>query len=107
MDCNLPGSSAHVDSPGKKAGVGCYALLQGIFLTQGSNVHFLFSTLVGWFFTTNVTCEALQAALETPKVGQKRLVILISLMQQIFIEHLLWAKQWRYKDMKDGGINIP
>ena len=25
------------DSPGKKTGVGCYALLQGIFPTQGSN----------------------------------------------------------------------
>ena len=29
------------DSPGKNAGVGCHALLQGIFLTQGSNAHFL------------------------------------------------------------------
>ena len=27
------------DSPGKNTGVGCYALLQGIFLTQGSNLH--------------------------------------------------------------------
>ena len=25
------------DSPGKKTGVGCHSLLQGIFLTQGSN----------------------------------------------------------------------
>ena len=25
------------DSPGKNTGVGCHALLQGIFLTQGSN----------------------------------------------------------------------
>ena len=25
------------DSPGKNTGVGCYSLLQGIFLTQGSN----------------------------------------------------------------------
>ena len=25
------------DSPGKNTGVGCQALLQGIFLTQGSN----------------------------------------------------------------------
>ena len=28
-------------SPGKNAGVGCHFLLQGIFLTQGSNLHFL------------------------------------------------------------------
>ena len=27
------------DFPGKNSGVGCHALLQGIFLTQGSNPH--------------------------------------------------------------------
>ena len=37
MDCSLPGSSVHGDSPGKNTGVGCHALLQRIFLTQGSN----------------------------------------------------------------------
>ena len=37
MDCSLPGSSVHVDSPGKNTGVSYHALLQGIFLTQGSN----------------------------------------------------------------------
>ena len=34
---NLSGSSVCEDSPGKKTGVGCHALLQGIFLTQGLN----------------------------------------------------------------------
>ena len=29
------------DSPGKNTGVGCYSLLQGIFLTQGSNLCLL------------------------------------------------------------------
>ena len=28
-------------SPGKNTGVGCHFFLQGIFLTQGSNPHFL------------------------------------------------------------------
>ena len=28
-----------MDSPGKKNGVGCHALLQGIFLTQASKLH--------------------------------------------------------------------
>ena len=37
MDCSPPGSSAHGDSPGKYTGVGCHALLQGVFPTQGSN----------------------------------------------------------------------
>ena len=36
-DCSLTGSSAHGDSPGKNTGVGCHALLQGIFPTPGSN----------------------------------------------------------------------
>ena len=39
MDCSLPGSSC--DSPGKNTGLGCHAPLQGIFLTQGSNLHLL------------------------------------------------------------------
>ena len=37
MDCSLPGSFVHGDSPGKNTGVGCHALLQGIFPTQGLN----------------------------------------------------------------------
>ena len=37
MDCSPPGSSVCGDSPGNNTGVGCHALLQGIFLTQESN----------------------------------------------------------------------
>ena len=37
MDCSLSGSSVHGDSPSKNTGVGCHALLQRIFPTQGSN----------------------------------------------------------------------
>ena len=37
MDYSLPGSSVRGDSPGKNTGVGCHALLQEIFPTQGSN----------------------------------------------------------------------
>ena len=37
MYCRPPGSSVHGDSSGQNTGVGCHALLQGIFLTQGSN----------------------------------------------------------------------
>ena len=32
-----PGSSVHVDSPGRNTGVSCHALLQGIFPTQRLN----------------------------------------------------------------------
>ena len=37
VDWSSPGSSVHEDSPGKNTGVGCHALLQGIFPTQGLN----------------------------------------------------------------------
>ena len=37
LDRSPPGSSVHGDPPGKKTGVGCHDLLQGIFPTQGSN----------------------------------------------------------------------
>ena len=37
MNCSLPGFSVHGDSPSKNTGVGCHALLQEIFPTQGSN----------------------------------------------------------------------
>ena len=46
MDCSLPGSSVHGDSPGKNTGVGCYALLQVIFPTQGLNPDLLHCRLI-------------------------------------------------------------
>ena len=36
-DYSPPGSSVHGNSPGKNTGLGCHALLQQIFPTQGSN----------------------------------------------------------------------
>ena len=39
MDCSLPGS--YLAFSGKNTGVGCCVLLQGIFLTQGSNLCLL------------------------------------------------------------------
>ena len=37
MNCSLPGYSVQAGYPGKNAGVGCHALLQGIFPTQELN----------------------------------------------------------------------
>ena len=48
MDCSPPSSSVHGHSPGKNTGVGCHALLQGIFPTQGLNPD---SHIAGTFFT--------------------------------------------------------
>ena len=41
MDCSPPGSFVQY-SPGKNTGVGCHALLQRIFLIQGSNPCLLY-----------------------------------------------------------------
>ena len=38
VDCSLPSSSVYRDSPGRNSGMGCHALLQRIFLIQGSKV---------------------------------------------------------------------
>ena len=46
MDCSTPGSAVHGYSPGKNTGVDCHALLQGIFPTQGLNLHL--SHLLHW-----------------------------------------------------------
>ena len=54
IDCSLP--VCPWDSPGKNTGVGCFALLQGIFLIQGSKPLLLFPALAGGFFTTSVSC---------------------------------------------------
>ena len=51
MGCSLPGSCVHGDSPGKNTGVGCHALLQGIFPTQ-------ISCISGRFFTIWATRKA-------------------------------------------------
>ena len=50
VDCSPPGSSVHGDSPGKNTGVGCHALLQGIFPTQGSNPPLLCLLHCWWIF---------------------------------------------------------
>ena len=41
MDCSPPDSSVHGDFPDNNAEVGCHALLQEIFPTQGSNLNLL------------------------------------------------------------------
>ena len=60
MDCSpRPRLLCPRDSPGKSNGVGCYAFLQVIFLTQGSNPCLRHLTpLTGGFLTTIATWEA-------------------------------------------------
>ena len=53
-ECSPPGSSVH----GILQAVGCHALSQGIFPTQGSNPRLMSPALAGRFFTTSATWEA-------------------------------------------------
>ena len=46
MGYSLPGNSVHEISQAKNTGLGCHALLQGIFPTQGSNPRLL--CLLNW-----------------------------------------------------------
>ena len=55
MDSSPAGSSVLGDSPGKNTGVGCRALLQGIFWTQGSNL--CLSHLLHWQVGTSWQLE--------------------------------------------------
>ena len=62
--CSPPGSSVRGDSLSTNAGVSCRALLHGILLTQGLNLHLLsLSALAGGFFHT--TCASIH-----PPAGQ-------------------------------------
>ena len=45
-DCSPPGSPVHAILQVKNTGVGCRFLLQGIFATQGSNLHVLHGQFV-------------------------------------------------------------
>ena len=66
MNRSLPGSSLHGDSPGKNTGVDCYALLQGIFLTQGSNLClFHLPSMAGGFLNTSTIWEAPEDQIHT------------------------------------------
>ena len=71
MDYRPPGSRPR-DFPAKNSGVGCPALLQGILLTHGSNLHLLTSlVLADGFFTSNTTWEALETDKELQKICRK------------------------------------
>ena len=72
------------DSPGKNTGVGCHALLQGIFLTQGSNPHFL----------RLLHCRQILYRWATGKAGNMYCTVpLITVRENLLPQHhtLLWA----------------
>ena len=71
-------ASLSMGFPGKNIAVGCHALLQGIFPTQGSNPGLMSPALVGRFFTTSATWKA-------PPIG-KRALLTAPLENQLCVE---------------------
>ena len=61
MDCGLLGGLCLWNFPGKDTGVGRHFLLQGIFLTQGLNLH-----LLHWQVASLPLCHLGSPLLSTP-----------------------------------------
>ena len=68
MGSSSPGSFVHGDSAVKYTGVGCHALLQGIFPTQGSAQD---SCIASGFFTVWANREVQETWWNTLRVGQE------------------------------------
>ena len=75
------------DSPGKNIGVGCHSLLQGLFLTQGSNPHLLHGQ--AGFFTTSATWKALQAVRGKSKILSESLGPLFSTQNNLHAREIV------------------
>ena len=88
------------DSPGKNTGVGCHALLKGIFPTHRSNPHLL---LAGRLFTTSVTWE-------TPLRKEQKILQYATLSKNkfYFVQLLFHQKLCLYLCMsvETGSISI-
>ena len=65
LDCSLPGSSVHGDSPDKNTGMGCHALLQVIFPTQVSRIAGGF-----FFFTIRASLKPKNTGMGSPSLLQ-------------------------------------
>ena len=105
MDCSPPGSSVHGILQAKNTGVGCHALLQRIFPTQGSNLS-VSPKFVGRFFTTSATwkthsplplyyseANSTHSLICASKKGKKNSIIAIPLLYLKFEE--IQQKSWK------------
>ena len=64
MDCGPPSSSVY-GIPGKNTGVGSHSLLQGIFLTQGSNPRLLHDRQILYLLSHREALEKERGPLES------------------------------------------
>ena len=75
--------------------MGCHALLQGMFLTQGSNLSLMSSALESGFFTSSATWEALPSEyLLEFKFSLSRLIVVKFNAYLNYLEGLLNDTVW-------------
>ena len=106
MDCSLPGSSVHGDSPDKNTGVGCHALLQGIFPTQGSNLGLPHCRQI-LYCPSHWGCPVSEQ-INSSCFKQPGLVELLDKIQEIFLE-TQWDPSWLFlkkkkKERENGNL---
>ena len=79
-----------MDSPGRNTGVDCCALLQGIFPTQGLNLHLLsLPALADEFFTPSTTWEAPSTYIYSPSKKNDILPFVATLLN---LEGIMWSE---------------
>ena len=99
MDYSPPGLSVQWDSPSKNTGVGCHALLQGIFQTQESNPRI--SHLLHW----KVGSLALVPPGKPSSNSQHTLTVYLLLSYSLASVGTSWCINW-YQDFADQWLHV-
>ena len=86
------------DFPGKNTGVGCQALLQGIFLTQGSNPFSWVSCTAGGFFTAK-SCPTPPSPSTTPPPAKARIGASRTPVESNWV--ITWGKKLLFPEGQD------
>ena len=74
MDCSPPGSLVYGESPGKNTGLGCRALLQGMFPTQESNWDLQHCRQILYQLSYHGSPQAMRSSQKKPKNKKVRVL---------------------------------
>ena len=103
MDCNPPGSSVHGASPGKNTGVGCHALLQGIFPTKGLNPGLPHCRQILYCLSHQGAQQLEAFALSTNKQKHSQASISLSVFLRTQIPHDIYLKKKIHIKINSGN----
>ena len=95
MDCSPQGSSVHGISLGKNTGVGRYALLQGIFPTQGPNLCLLYCRWILYHWATGEALKKFKYPLKTPDVLLSRMSYIPEDVSRVMLKKKMKRKMER------------